>query len=46
MVVETAVVVISEGVDSPLSAKEEEMEGSDEVVELLWRESVSAALRR
>ena len=34
MVVETAVVT-SEGVDNPLSVEEGEMEGSEEVVELL-----------
>ena len=45
MVVETAVVT-SEGVDNPLSAEEGEMEGSEEVVELLRWEPVSAARRR
>ena len=39
MVVETAVVT-SEGVDIPSSAEEEEMEGSEEVVELLRWETV------
>ena len=45
MVVETAVVT-SEGVDIPSSAEEEEMEGSEEVVELLRWEPVSVAWRR
>ena len=45
MVVETAVVT-SEGVDIPSLAEEEEMEGSEEVVELLRWEPVSAAWRR
>ena len=45
MVDETAVVTVtSKGVYIPSSAEEEEMEGSEEVVELLRWETVSAII--